>query len=140
MADHIEWPDDGIILYDGVCVFSSRWVRFVAKRDRAGCFRFTPIESPYGRVLAIALEIDPDDPDTNAVLLDGRALRRSDAALAVLASLPGWQGVAVLRQVPLWLRDGVYALIARNRYWLFGRRTSCSVGGSGLTGRVLTRV
>jgi predicted DCC family thiol-disulfide oxidoreductase YuxK len=27
------WPDDDVILYDGVCVFCSRWIRFVAARD-----------------------------------------------------------------------------------------------------------
>jgi len=27
------WPDDDVILYDGVCVFCSRWIRFVATRD-----------------------------------------------------------------------------------------------------------
>ena len=27
------WPDDDVILYDGVCIFCSRWVRFVATRD-----------------------------------------------------------------------------------------------------------
>ena len=39
------WPDDDVILYDGVCVFCSRWVRFVAKRDVARRFRFTAIQS-----------------------------------------------------------------------------------------------
>ena len=29
------WPDDDVILYDGVCIFCSRWVRFVAQRDTA---------------------------------------------------------------------------------------------------------
>lgn len=24
------WPDDDVILYDGVCVFCSRWVQFGA--------------------------------------------------------------------------------------------------------------
>ena len=28
------WPDDDVILYDGVCVFCSRWIRFVAARDK----------------------------------------------------------------------------------------------------------
>jgi predicted DCC family thiol-disulfide oxidoreductase YuxK len=27
------WPDDDVILYDGVCIFCSCWVRFVATRD-----------------------------------------------------------------------------------------------------------
>jgi predicted DCC family thiol-disulfide oxidoreductase YuxK len=91
------WPDDGVILFDGVCVLCSGWVRFVAQRDVARRFRFTPIESPYGRSLAETLGIDPADPDTNAVILEGRALRRSDAALAVLSALPGWGWVSALR-------------------------------------------
>jgi len=37
------WPDDDVILFDGVCVFCSRWVRFIVARDRAARFRFTPI-------------------------------------------------------------------------------------------------
>ncbi|WFU41225.1 DCC1-like thiol-disulfide oxidoreductase family protein [Bradyrhizobium sp. CB82] len=38
-----KWPDDDVILFDGVCIFCSRWVRFVAARDTARRFRFTPI-------------------------------------------------------------------------------------------------
>lgn len=138
MAERIDWPDDGIILYDGVCVLCSGWVRFVAKRDVARRFRFTAIQSPYGRALAEALGIDPDDPDTNALVLDGHAFRRSDAALTVLASLPGWRWITVARMAPRWLRDAVYTVIARNRYRVFGRHDTCEVGGSLLDGRVLT--
>ena len=53
------WPDDDVILYDGVCVFCSRWIRFVAVRDTARRFRFTAIQSPYGTRLAQAFGIDP---------------------------------------------------------------------------------
>ena len=69
-----DWPDDDVILYDGVCIFCSRWVRFVATRDIARRFRFTAIQSPYGTRLAQALGIDPDDPDTNAVVARRRGL------------------------------------------------------------------
>ena len=78
------WPDDDVILYDGVCVFCSRWVRFVAGRDVARRFRFTAIQSGYGTRLAQAFGIDPDDPDTNAVIHGGEAFFESDAALTVL--------------------------------------------------------
>jgi predicted DCC family thiol-disulfide oxidoreductase YuxK len=131
------WPDDGVILYDGVCVLCSGWVRFVVKRDVARRFRFTPIQSPYGRALATTLGIDPDDPDTNAVILGGRAFRRSDAALAVVATLPGWGWVEALRFVPCAIRDAVYVLIARTRYRVFGRHDACDVGGSALADRVI---
>jgi predicted DCC family thiol-disulfide oxidoreductase YuxK len=131
------WPDDGIILYDGVCALCSGWVRFVAKRDAAGRFRFTPISSPYGRRLAEALGINPDDPDTNAVVLGGRALRRSDAALAVVSSLPGWRWVRALRFVPRLLRDAIYTVIARHRYRIFGRHDVCDFGGPLLADRII---
>ena len=67
------WPDDDVILYDGVCVFCSRWVRFVAARDEKRRFRFTAIQSGYGTRLAQAFGISPDDPDTNAVIHGGIA-------------------------------------------------------------------
>lgn len=132
-----DWPDDGIILYDGVCVLCSGWVRFVTRRDVARRFRFTPIQSPYGRALAAALGIDPDNPDTNAVIIGGRALRRSDAALAVVGTLPGWSWVRALRWVPRPLRDLVYTLIARNRYGLFGRHDVCDLGGASIADRII---
>ena len=56
------WPDDDVILYDGVCIFCSRWVRFVATRDIERRFRFTAIQSPYGTRLAQAFGIDPTIP------------------------------------------------------------------------------
>jgi predicted DCC family thiol-disulfide oxidoreductase YuxK len=121
------WPDDDVILYDGVCIFCSRWVRFVAVRDTTRKFRFTPIQSPYGTRLAQAFGIDPDDPDTNAVVHGGVAYFKSDAALTVLSALPGWGWTRVLFAVPKPLRDGVYGVAARNRYRIFGRYDECFV-------------
>src|SRR5450756_1448314 len=109
------WPDDNVILYDGVCVFCSRW------------FRFAAIQSGYGTQLAQAFGINPDDPDTNAVIHGGVAYFKSDAALTVLSNLPGWEWVRVLRLVPKPLRDAVYNLVARNRYRIFGKYEECFV-------------
>jgi predicted DCC family thiol-disulfide oxidoreductase YuxK len=131
------WPDDDVILYDGVCVFCSRWVRFVAARDKARRFRFTAIQSGYGTRLAQALGIDPGDPDTNAVVDGGVAYFKSDAALTVLSHLPGWGWVRVLRFVPKPLRDAVYNLVARNRYRIFGKYEECFVPDASLRARVI---
>ena len=131
------WPDDDVILFDGVCIFCSRWVRFVAKRDTAKRFRFTPIQSDYGARLAHAFGIDPDDPDTNAVVHGGEAFFKSDAALTVLSQLPGWRWVRVLFAVPKPLRDAVYSLVARNRYRIFGKYDACFVPDADLRARVM---
>jgi len=132
-----QWPDDDVILYDGVCVFCSRWVRFVAARDMERRFRFTAIQSGYGTRLAQAYGINPDDPDTNAVIQGGEVFFKSDAALTVLSALPGWRWVRVLRSVPKPLRDAAYNLVARNRYRIFGKYETCFLGDAGFRDRVM---
>ena len=131
------WPDDDVILYDGVCVFCSRWVRFVARRDTGRRFRFTAIQSPYGTRLAQAFGIDPENPDTNAVIHGGMAYFKSDAALMVLSNLPGWGWVRVLRATPKPLRDAAYSLVARNRYRIFGKYGECFVPDAEMRARVM---
>jgi predicted DCC family thiol-disulfide oxidoreductase YuxK len=132
-----KWPDDDVILFDGVCIFCSRWVRFVAARDTAKRFRFTPIQSAYGTKLAQTFGIDPDDPDTNAVVHGGEAFLKSDAALTVLSHLPGWGWTRALFAVPKPLRNAVYSLIARNRYRIFGKYDVCFVPDADLRARVI---
>jgi predicted DCC family thiol-disulfide oxidoreductase YuxK len=132
-----EWPDDDVILFDGVCVFCSRWVRFVADRDKRKRFRFTTIQSAYGARLAQALGINPDDPDTNAVIHGGVVYKKSDGALTVLSLLPGWRLTRALFAVPRPLRDGLYNLVARNRYRIFGKFNACIVPDADLRARVL---
>jgi predicted DCC family thiol-disulfide oxidoreductase YuxK len=131
------WPDDDVILYDGVCVFCSRWILFVATRDVDKRFRFTAIQSGYGTRLAQTFGINPDDPDTNAVIHGGEAFFKSDAALTVLSNLPGWRWARVLRVVPKPLRDAVYSLVARNRYRIFGKYEECFVPDATFRARVM---
>ena len=131
------WPDDDVILYDGVCIFCSRWVRFVATRDVAQRFRFTAIQSPYGTRLAQAFGSNPADPDTNAVIHGGVAWFKSDAVLTVLSHLPGWRWAMVLFAVPRPLRNAAYNLIARNRYRIFGKYDECFVPDEDMRARVI---
>jgi predicted DCC family thiol-disulfide oxidoreductase YuxK len=132
-----EWPDDDVILYDGVCVFCSRWIRFVAARDRQARFRFTAIQSAYGARLAQAFGIDPQAPDSNAVIHGGAAHLKSDGALTVLSHLRGWRWAGLLLRIPRPLRDAVYDLFARNRYRIFGRYEACFVPDAEFRDRVV---
>jgi predicted DCC family thiol-disulfide oxidoreductase YuxK len=137
MGQNNKWPDDDVILYDGVCVLCSRWVRFIVTRDRAARFRFTMIQSPYGARLAQVLGIDAGDPDTNAVIHGGAAWFKSDGALTVLSCLPGWSFVRVFFAVPKPLRDAVYNFVARNRYRIFGKYEACALPDAELRARVI---
>lgn len=123
----IDGVPSGLIVFDGVCVFCSRWVNFVIARDAAEKFRFLAIQSAAGARLANALGINPAEPETNAVVLDGVAWFKSDAALMVLRTLPGWGWVRAAWLCPKPIRDFVYDRIAKNRYRIFGRTDACMV-------------
>jgi predicted DCC family thiol-disulfide oxidoreductase YuxK len=118
---------DGLILFDGVCLLCSWWVRFVIERDAAAKFRFVPVQSPYGRCLAQSFGIDPDSPETNAVVIGGYAYFKSDGAIEVLGHLPHWSWTGVFRILPRPMRDWLYDRVAGNRYRLFGKTESCLV-------------
>lgn len=122
-------PDEpeGLILFDGVCVFCSRWARFVIDRDPERRFSFTAIQSDLGRALADRFGIDPEAPQTNAVIWNGRIHFKSDAALTVLGQLPSTRWLGALRAAPRFLRDAAYDGIARNRYRIFGRTDACMI-------------
>ena len=120
-------PDDDVILYDGVCVFCSRWVRFIATRDKAKRFRLPRSSRPMARAWRRLSVSIPNDPETNAVIHRGVAYFKSDAALTVLSNLPGWRWTRVLFAVPKRLRNAVYNLVAKNRYRIFGKYEACFV-------------
>jgi len=124
--------EDGLVLFDGACVLCSRWAQFVISRDPTVRFRFLPIQTKAGRNLAEHLTIDPDHPQTNAVILNGIAYFKSDAAIALASRLPRWRRTKTLRFAPRFLRDRIYDLVAQNRYRLFGRQEICLTPTEGL--------
>jgi predicted DCC family thiol-disulfide oxidoreductase YuxK len=123
----IDGVPDGLVVFDGVCVLCSGWVRFLLERDHANFFRFTPIQSPYGGALAQRLGINPEMPETNAVIIGGRAYFKCDSAIQALVRLPRWRWVRAFSILPRPVRDWLYDRVARNRYQLFGRTESCMV-------------
>jgi predicted DCC family thiol-disulfide oxidoreductase YuxK len=109
----------------------------VAARDHARRFRFVPLRSPYGAELAQQFGLSSENPDTYVAIINGIAMFRSDATLAILARLPryGWTGI--LRVVPRAWRDRVYDIVARNRYRWFGRYDACALPTPALAALVL---
>jgi predicted DCC family thiol-disulfide oxidoreductase YuxK len=131
---------DRILVFDGVCVLCSRWVRFVLRRDRRGLYKFAAMQSASGRRLLAQHGIDPDDPMSFLLLDQGSGYTDSDAIVRVLRSFgPGWQVLAaIVSIVPRFIRDRVYRWVARHRYRLFGQREVCMVPGPDVADRFLS--
>ena len=96
--------------------------------DPDGRFRFAALQSEAG---AAALRAAGRDPAglSSIVLIDAEGVHdRSDAALRIAAGLRApWPALALLRLMPVRVRDSVYDWIARNRYRWFGQRDSCAL-------------
>jgi predicted DCC family thiol-disulfide oxidoreductase YuxK len=120
--------EDGLMLFDGVCALCNGTVRTVLRLDREGAIHFTPIQSPYGRVLAARHGLDPDTPESFLFLDHGQALTKTAAIGALLRRLDApWRWLAVIDRLPRGPTDAAYDWIARNRYRLIGRKDRCMV-------------
>lgn len=120
--------EDGLMLFDGVCALCNGTVRTVLRLDRKGAIRFTPIQSPYGRVLAARHGLDPDTPESFLFLDHGQALTKTAAIGALLRRLDApWRWLAVIDRLPRGPTDAAYDWIARNRYRLIGRNDRCMI-------------
>ncbi|KQM23014.1 hypothetical protein ASE73_01960 [Sphingomonas sp. Leaf24] len=130
--------DGPIILFDAQCVLCSANARFILRHDRLHRFRLAAMQGEAGTALFQAHGIDPTDPDTILVVDGDHVLRDSDAVIAIYTGL-GWPwriaGAASL--IPRAVRDRIYRWIARNRYRLFGRRSTCWLPAPEHASRVL---
>lgn len=119
---------DGLWLFDGVCNFCTGSVQAVLRLDRKGVIRFTPIQSPYGRELALKHGIDPETPESFLFLDHGQALAKTAAIGALLRRLDApWRWLAFVDRLPRGPTDAAYDWVARNRYRLMGKKDRCMV-------------
>jgi predicted DCC family thiol-disulfide oxidoreductase YuxK len=123
--------DAPIVLFDGVCGLCNRLIRFLLKRDTHDRFRFASLQNKFAEDLLKRHGADSRDLDTVYVALNygepnERLLARSDAILHLLTQLDGvWKWARAGRVLPKAFRDGIYEIVARNRYRIFGKHESC---------------
>ena len=139
-----------VILYDGVCNFCNSWVDLVLKIDSKKSFTFCALQSDSGK--DILQFIGRDRGDLSSVVyvkrLDMRdgwkertddsdrdkcvVYMKSDAALYVAQDLgvPSLLVRLVVMLVPRVIRDGIYDIVASNRYRFLGRRQQCRCSDS----------
>ncbi|MBN8845373.1 MAG: DUF393 domain-containing protein [Sphingomonadales bacterium] len=131
-------PDGPVILFDAECILCSANAGFVLKHDRADYFLLASIQGESGATLALRHDLDPHDP-TSLLVVDGTTVRRdSDAVLFIYEKLGWpWRLAGLLRIVPSFLRDPAYRWVARNRYRLFGKRSTCWIAPPEYRSRIL---
>ena len=135
-----------IVLFDGVCNFCDSSVNFVIRHDRAGYFKFAPLQSDEGIKLANEFGIGRNEavgegvPIDSVILLEnGKVFTHSRATLEIARKLGlPWSLVYAFIVVPPGIRDYFYKLFARYRYRLFGRKDLCMLPTPDVRARFLT--
>lgn len=119
----MEGKFEKVILFDGICGLCNAWVDFVQRRKRGKIFKFATLQGNFAqsRVPQAVQSLD------SVVLISGdRIFYKSSAAIRILCDLGGfWKLSSFFLVIPSFLRDGMYDLVAFNRYRLFGKLESC---------------
>jgi predicted DCC family thiol-disulfide oxidoreductase YuxK len=120
-------PHHPVLLYDGGCGLCNAVVGFLLRHDPPGRVHFAPLQSAPAQEYLKSVGLPTDDFDSLVFVpawhgRGGAYLLRTDGALAAFAELGGrWRKLAsAARLVPRALRDGIYRLVSRTRYALFG--------------------
>ncbi|KAG2493817.1 hypothetical protein HYH03_008036 [Edaphochlamys debaryana] len=122
-----------VILFDGVCNLCNGGVNFMLQADPTGIYRIAALQSPAGRRLLARCGRSPDDISSIVLVERDRCHIRSEAILRIGAGLamPLPALAALGFPFPLPFRDGVYDLVANNRYSFFGRTDVCRLQDKG---------
>jgi predicted DCC family thiol-disulfide oxidoreductase YuxK len=122
----VEPQHTDIVLFDGVCNLCSGSVLFIIKRDTNRIFKFASLQSDFGQQQLEKFKVDKNLLHSIILIRGNEMFERSDAALEITKQLSGvWPVLYIFKILPRFLRDGIYNLIARNRYSLFGKKDVC---------------
>lgn len=127
-----------IIFFDGVCNLCNTAVQFILKRDKKNLFRFSSLQSDYAK--ANLPSSFTDDQNLQSIILkNGNSiLTKSSAVLTVTKNLSGgWPILYAFIVIPKFIRDGLYDIIAKNRYSWFGKKDQCMIPSPQLKSRFI---
>lgn len=128
-----------ILLFDGVCNLCDDMVQQVIKRDRKGKFMFASLQSDTGQALLKKFNRPTNDFDSFVIVEGDKHYTKSTAALRVLRGFGGgWKLMYGFIVIPKFIRDGVYNLIAKNRYRWYGKKDQCMMPTPELKARFLS--
>jgi predicted DCC family thiol-disulfide oxidoreductase YuxK len=121
-------PTGGIVLFDGTCAFCEGSVKFIARRDPAGYFRFGASQSPQAAAILAAHGVDRASARSIVLIEDGRVYLRSTASLRIASRLSWpWSMARALLLVPRPIRDAGYRVVAAIRHRIAGRSNACEI-------------
>jgi len=129
---------NGIVLFDGTCLFCEGSVKFIAERDPAGYFRFGASQTPAAQQILARHGVDRTAARSIVLIEDGRAYLRSTASLRIARRLSfPWNLAAAFLIVPAPIRDVFYNIVAAVRHRIAGVSNACEIPPAAIKDRLI---
>lgn len=129
-------PKEGIVVFDNYCVLCNHAVRFLIRIDKKKRLLFTSFDSNTWKNIS---DFDTLPVNSMVFYLNGVKHLRSDAVIKIIESLGyPWKILTIIKFIPFAVREKLYSIIARNRYSIFGRKSTCDLIPTDTKSRYLT--
>ena len=117
-----------ILFFDGVCTVCNKTIDFFIKKDDKNAIYYASLQSKFAKELLRKQSIDSNKMDSILYFSKGKLHTKSSAILRAIKELSFiYRVLFLLIIIPKFIRDFFYDLIAKNRYSLFGKSSTCRV-------------
>ena len=118
-------PKKNIVLFDGVCKMCNGFVNFLIDNDKDNNIMLCTLQSESGKKLLEQYNLK-NDLSTMVLIQDEKCYTKSTAVLKTIGQLGNYfKYLCALLSFPVFLRDFCYGIIAKNRYFIFGKNEEC---------------
>ena len=125
-----------IVFFDGYCVLCNCFVDFLLRNDKDR-LKYSTLQ---GETAKNHLEKKYSFYQNTVVFLKSsdNIFEKSDAILEIAKTIGGFWGIfSYFKFIPKKIRDAIYDLIAKYRYRIFGKRSSCRLATAAEKGKIL---
>ena len=127
--------EDSLLMYDGVCNLCNGFVNWVADHDSEKNVKFAAQQQHMDMLERIGA---PTDLSTLILVEGDEFYLYSSAALRTMALMDQpYRSLSAAYIIPEVIRDYVYKIVARNRYWIFGKSEKCRAPSADFRSRFL---
>lgn len=120
--------DSGLVIYDGLCVLCSNAVKFLLRIDKRKVLQFTSIKQTLASDHQDKKKQKSTQPESILYIENQKLYSGSEAIIMILVRIGSiWKSARFLRVIPLGFREFLYRIIAKNRYTIFGKKTTCDI-------------
>jgi len=114
-----EDQEKSVIQFDGICNLCNYFVQFIIKRDKKAYYKFSTLQKLY-----------KEQTEFQTVILkkEKKLYNKSTAFLEIVRKLDWfWPYLYLMILIPRPIRDYIYSIVAKNRYYWFGKRGICMI-------------